>query len=83
MRIKSHYELCGTQILPSDSPFILGALLLRMLPPRDFKRKDQFMSILRILAHNPALASGKQRALKASTRSPSQPIGSLHSKPCS
>ena len=59
------YELMSgslsLKILSSDSPYILGALLLRMLPPKDFKRKDQLMSILRLLAHNRNLAADMPR----------------------
>ena len=59
------YELMtgslSLKILASDSAYVLGGLLLRMLPVKDFKRKDQLMSILRLLAHNPTLAADMPR----------------------
>ena len=54
------YELMtgslSLKILPTDSPFILGALMVRMLPPAEFRKKDQLMAILRMLTYNPHLA---------------------------
>ena len=59
------YELMtgslSVRLLPADSPFVLGTLLIRLLPPKDFKRKDELMSILRMLSYNPHLASAAPR----------------------
>ena len=59
------YELMtaslNMRILPADSPYILGALLVRSLPPSDHRRRGPLMSILRVLSYNPHLASGMPR----------------------
>ena len=40
-----------------DSPYLLGALLMRMVSPVDHQAQDVLMSVLRVLALNPDLAS--------------------------
>ena len=55
------YELLtnslNVRILPSDSPYILGALLVRTLPPHEHRKRNPMMSILRVLSYNPHLAA--------------------------
>jgi hypothetical protein len=45
------------KVHPSDSPHNWGRILFRLLPPSDFKVLSAEMSILRILAENPAVAN--------------------------
>ena len=52
--------LTGTvkfKVHPSDRPHNWGRVLFRLLPPSDFKTLSAEMSILRILAENPPVAS--------------------------
>jgi len=55
------YELMTDQILlkvlPGDSSFNWGAILLRHLPREDTETADVLSSILRAMANNPNLAS--------------------------
>merc|ERR1712185_164793 len=51
----------SVRILPTDSPYILGALLVRMLPHRDHTKRGPLISILRVLSYNPHLANGMPR----------------------
>ena len=55
------YELMtgslSLRILPTDSPHALGSLLLRALPQKEMRPKDQLLGILRLLAHHPAVAA--------------------------
>ena len=44
-------------VLPSDSPYILGSMLLRFLPPKDRNKKSILMSVLRVLSRNEDLAA--------------------------
>jgi hypothetical protein len=46
-------------VLPGDSPFELGALLLRMLPAKDYTRKSQIASLLRLMASHRHLVQSK------------------------
>lgn len=52
--------LTGTvkfKVHPNDRPFNWGRMLFRLIPPSDFKTMSAEMSILRILAENPPVAS--------------------------
>jgi hypothetical protein len=42
---------------PSDTPYNWGRILFRLLPPSDFKTLSAEMSVLRILAENPPVAT--------------------------
>jgi hypothetical protein len=44
------------RILPTDSTFVLGSLLLRMLPTQETQQHTPLMSMLRIAAANRSLA---------------------------
>ena len=51
--------LVGTvafKLHPNDKTHNWGRILVRLLPPSDFKRKSSEMSVLRILSENPAVA---------------------------
>jgi hypothetical protein len=45
------------KVHPNDTPFNWGRMLFRILPPSDFKTLSAEMSILKILAENPSVAS--------------------------
>lgn len=45
------------KVHPNDRPYNWGRMLFRILPPSDFKTLSAEMSILKILAENPAVAS--------------------------
>ena len=51
--------LVGTvafKLHPNDKTHNWGRILVRLVPPSDFKRKSAEMSVLRILSENPAVA---------------------------
>jgi len=54
------YELMTSslpiKILPSDDPHLLGSMLIRFLPAKEHQEQNLLLSILRILALNPAVA---------------------------
>lgn len=45
------------RILPVDNVYEMGLILIRMINASDSQTSSQLMSILRLLAHNPAIAS--------------------------
>ena len=45
------------KVHPNDRPYNWGRILFRVLPPSDFKTLSAEMSILKILAENPSIAS--------------------------
>jgi len=51
--------LVGTvafKLHPNDKTHNWGRMLVRLVPPSDFKRKSAEMSVLRILSENPSVA---------------------------